>query len=133
MGRASLAANSRTKILSCGFASELLNLALFDQDCLPAENTTLRECWPWPTPARIQTDRSFILRWDPLVGIDALIWTCSNFSNFYNTAHLDGKHVVFGRLIQGMDTLKKMEKAGSDSGKTSSKVTIVDCGEILTE
>jgi cyclophilin family peptidyl-prolyl cis-trans isomerase len=54
--------------------------------------------------------------------------TASHFIT--STAHLDGKHVVFGRLIQGMEILKKMEKAGSDSGKTSGKVTITDCGEL---
>ncbi|KAI9002137.1 putative peptidyl-prolyl cis-trans isomerase E [Hyaloraphidium curvatum] len=61
----------------------------------------------------------------------------TNGSQFYitlrPTPHLDGKHVVFGRLVQGMDLLRRMEQAGSDSGKTSSKVSIVDCGEIVDE
>ncbi len=44
---------------------------------------------------------------------------------------LDGKHVVFGKVISGYDeVVKKMEALGSDSGKTSKKVTIADCGQL---
>merc|ERR1711894_587503 len=35
-----------------------------------------------------------------------------------------GKHVVFGRVVNGMDVVRKMEGEGSQSGKTKSKVTI---------
>jgi cyclophilin family peptidyl-prolyl cis-trans isomerase len=34
-------------------------------------------------------------------------------------AWLDGKHVVFGNVIEGMDVLKAMEAVGSQTGKTS--------------
>ena len=43
---------------------------------------------------------------------------------------LDGKHVVFGKLTEGMELLKKMEAVGSQSGKTSKPVVISDCGEL---
>lgn len=43
---------------------------------------------------------------------------------------LDGKHVVFGQVVQGMDIVDAMEKVGSDSGKTAQKVTIADCGQL---
>jgi peptidylprolyl isomerase len=57
----------------------------------------------------------------------------TNGSQFFITTkatpHLDGKHVVFGEVLEGYDeVVKKMEACGSDSGTTSKKVTIADCG-----
>jgi peptidylprolyl isomerase len=46
------------------------------------------------------------------------------------TPHLNGKHVVFGQVVKGYDVIKKIEAVGSRSGKTSSKVTISDCGKV---
>lgn len=46
------------------------------------------------------------------------------------TPHLDGKHVVFGQVVKGYDVVKAMEAVGSPSGRTSSKVTISDCGAV---
>jgi len=43
---------------------------------------------------------------------------------------LDGKHVVFGKVVEGMDVLKKMEACGSQSGSTSKKVVIKDSGQL---
>ena len=58
----------------------------------------------------------------------------TNGSQFFlctvQTAWLDGKHVVFGNVVEGMDVVKAIEKAGSASGKTSAKVVIADCGEL---
>ncbi|CAF0717665.1 unnamed protein product [Adineta steineri] len=44
------------------------------------------------------------------------------------TSWLDGKHVVFGEVVDGMDLVKKIEGLGSDSGKTKSKITITKSG-----
>ncbi len=46
------------------------------------------------------------------------------------TPWLDGKHVVFGRVIEGMDVVKKIEALGSRDGRTKKKISIVDCGEL---
>jgi len=43
---------------------------------------------------------------------------------------LDGKHVVFGKTLEGIDILKKLEAVGSQSGATSKKAIIVDCGQL---
>jgi len=37
---------------------------------------------------------------------------------------------VFGKVVGGMDVLKQMEAVGSQSGATSKKVTIKDCGQL---
>ena len=38
------------------------------------------------------------------------------FITFGPTPHLDGAHVVFGKVVEGMEMLDKMENAGSNSG-----------------
>jgi peptidyl-prolyl isomerase F (cyclophilin D) len=58
----------------------------------------------------------------------------TNGSQFFictdKTTWLDGKHVVFGQVVAGMDVVQKMEAVGSQSGKTSQTVKIADCGQL---
>merc|ERR1711981_1170539 len=60
----------------------------------------------------------------------------TNGSQFFlttvKTSWLDGRHVVFGKVVEGMDVVTKVEAVGSQSGAPSKKVTIADSGE-LTE
>ncbi|XP_026884274.1 peptidyl-prolyl cis-trans isomerase F, mitochondrial [Electrophorus electricus] len=58
----------------------------------------------------------------------------TNGSQFFictaKTQWLDGKHVVFGSVKDGMEVVKQVEALGSRSGKTSKRITIADCGEL---
>src|SRR5262245_12309778 len=58
----------------------------------------------------------------------------TNGSQFFittvSTPHLDGKHVVFGKVVEGIKVVSAMEAAGSRSGTPSQDVVIADCGEV---
>jgi peptidyl-prolyl cis-trans isomerase B (cyclophilin B) len=47
------------------------------------------------------------------------------FLTFTATPWLDGKHTIFGKVVQGMDVLADIEKLGSRNGKTSEQVSLV--------
>lgn len=59
----------------------------------------------------------------------------SNGSQFFitirETPWLDGKHVVFGFVEEGMDVVKLMESHGSKKGRPDATVAIADCNEIF--
>ena len=61
----------------------------------------------------------------------------TNGSQFFittaETPWLDGMHVVFGEVVEGMDVVREMESVGSQSGQTRVPVTIKDCGEITED
>nr|XP_054110401.1 peptidyl-prolyl cis-trans isomerase A-like [Callithrix jacchus] len=58
----------------------------------------------------------------------------TNSSQFFictiKTEWLDGKHVVFGKVKEGMNIVEAMEHFGSRNGKTSKKITVADCGQL---
>lgn len=58
----------------------------------------------------------------------------TNGSQFFictaDTAWLDGKHVVFGNVVDGFDVIRAIEEKGSSSGKCSCKILIADCGQL---
>lgn len=57
----------------------------------------------------------------------------TNGSQFFITLaaapHLDGKHVVFGQVVEGMAVVRQMEALGSKEGETSKRIVIKQCGQ----
>ncbi|HNN95697.1 MAG TPA: peptidylprolyl isomerase [Pseudomonadota bacterium] len=58
----------------------------------------------------------------------------TNGSQFFittvKTGWLDGKHVVFGKVVEGLDVVTAVERVGSDSGRTSVRVEITNSGQL---
>eukprot|EP00544_Gedaniella_sp_CCMP2646_P011297 CAMPEP_0202494174 /NCGR_PEP_ID=MMETSP1361-20130828/10934_1 /ASSEMBLY_ACC=CAM_ASM_000849 /TAXON_ID=210615 /ORGANISM="Staurosira complex sp., Strain CCMP2646" /LENGTH=197 /DNA_ID=CAMNT_0049124595 /DNA_START=16 /DNA_END=609 /DNA_ORIENTATION=+ len=80
-------------------------------------------------------DENFILKHEgPMYLSMANAGPNTNGSQFFittvKTSWLDGRHVVFGKVLEGEDFVKKVEAQGSNSGTPAKKVTIVDSGEL---
>ncbi|XP_035256748.1 peptidyl-prolyl cis-trans isomerase F, mitochondrial-like isoform X2 [Anguilla anguilla] len=58
----------------------------------------------------------------------------TNGSQFFictvKTEWLNGRHVAFGHVTDGMDVIRKMESLGSHDGGTTKRMVITDCGEL---
>lgn len=52
------------------------------------------------------------------------------FITFDATAWLDGKHVVFGEVVEGMNVLRQIERLGTQSGSTTKRIVIEDSGQL---
>jgi cyclophilin family peptidyl-prolyl cis-trans isomerase len=58
----------------------------------------------------------------------------TNASQFFITLvacpWLDGRHVVFGKVLAGFDYLKALEAQGSPTGAVAVPCVIADCGQL---
>lgn len=58
----------------------------------------------------------------------------TNGSQFFITTvpcpWLDGKHVVFGKVVDGLNVVRAMEAEGSQNGRTRRPVVISNCGQL---
>ena len=58
----------------------------------------------------------------------------TNGSQFFITTvvtdWLDNAHVVFGKVVEGMDVVEKLEGMGARSGRTSKDIVVADCGQL---
>lgn len=80
-------------------------------------------------------DENFKLRHDrPFLLSMANAGPGTNGSQFFITTvvtpWLDGKHVVFGEVVEGSDLVKKIEGLGSRSGSTAAKIVVADSGVV---
>ena len=55
------------------------------------------------------------------------------FITFAVTSWLDGRHVVFGEVLEGADIITALEKIGSGSGTPKKPAKITDSGELAGE
>tara|TARA_B110000503_G_scaffold79114_1_gene121524 strand:+ start:127 stop:642 length:516 start_codon:yes stop_codon:yes gene_type:complete len=52
------------------------------------------------------------------------------FMTFIQTTWLDGKHTVFGKVVDGFPVLDALESVGSQTGATKAPCVIADCGQL---
>ena len=60
----------------------------------------------------------------------------TNGSQFFITMvpcpWLNGKHTVFGQVVDGWDVVKKCEACADGKGGSVSRIEVVDCGQVVT-
>ncbi|MDH6126525.1 peptidylprolyl isomerase [Kitasatospora sp. GP82] len=83
-------------------------------------------------------DENFTLKHDrPFLLSMANAGRHTNGSQFFVTTvvtpWLDGKHVVFGEVVEGEELVRKIESLGSRSGSTKAKIAISESGVVPSE
>ncbi|XP_072034946.1 peptidyl-prolyl cis-trans isomerase 6-like [Amphiura filiformis] len=81
-------------------------------------------------------DESFVLKhsgagWLGMANRGRDTNTCIFYITFMEIPHLDGKHVVFGKVVDGMDVVREIENVETDDNdRPNQEVKITNCGEI---
>jgi cyclophilin family peptidyl-prolyl cis-trans isomerase len=61
----------------------------------------------------------------------------TNGSQFFictgETPWLDGRHIVFGRVLEGMQVVDKISSYGSGSGQPKANIQIINCGVLSND
>lgn len=52
------------------------------------------------------------------------------FITFVPCPWLNGKHTVFGKVVEGNDVLNMLHALGTNSGAPKSKASIIECGVV---
>ena len=82
---------------------------------------------PWP----MRDPTPITHRWVHLGNtLSATLTRSQFFITTVVTPWLDGMHVVFGEVADGMDVVKQVESIGTESGRPQAKVTITSSGEV---
>jgi len=85
------------------------------------------------------SDESFALKHDRAGLLSmANVGRDTNASQFFITTapapHLDNEHVVFGRVIEGLEVVQQIEQVDTDErDRPTAQVFIVDCGELASD
>lgn len=66
------------------------------------------------------------MRYEPLLG--RLVLTCAARCFYEQCPWLDGRHVVFGQVVDGLDIVKQIETFGSQTGRTNGQIKVDKSG-----
>lgn len=53
------------------------------------------------------------------------------FLTFVPTPHLNGKHTIFGEVVEGMETVRALERLGTPSGQTKEPLLMTKCSIVV--